>query len=169
MKPFILMVCTGNICRSPMAAALLNAQARAVGDEETYRIESAGTWGVNGQPASSNAQLTMQKRGLSLDGHSARTVTPELLQQADLILVMTRSHRDALATEFPGTRRKLHLMSELSGLEYDISDPYGHSLQTYETCAADLATLIERGYWQISDWLEATPRAPSIQSQDNSY
>lgn len=169
MKPFILFVCTGNICRSPMAAALLTAHARAYGDGDKYRIESAGTWGVNGQPASGDAQLTMQKRGLSLDGHIARTVTPELVEKADLIIVMTRSHRDALTSEFPGTRRKLHLMSELGGLEYDISDPYGHSLQTYETCAADLTTLIERGYLQISDWLGPVQDAPpSNQTQTNS-
>lgn len=161
MKPFILFVCTGNICRSPMAAALLRAHAHMLGDGDKYRIESAGTWGVNGQPASSNAQLTMQERGLSLDGHIARTVTRELVEQADLIIVMTRSHRDALSSEFPTTRRKLHLMSELGGLEYDISDPYGHSLQTYETCADDLTSLIERGYSQISDWLGPIPGASS--------
>jgi protein-tyrosine phosphatase len=170
MKPFILFVCTGNICRSPMAAALLSAHARACGDGDKYRIESAGTWGVNGQPASSNAQLTMQKRGLSLDGHIARTVTPELVEQADLIIVMTKSHRDALASEFPTTRRKLHLMSELGGLEYDISDPYGRSLQTYETCAQDLTMLIERGYLQIPAWLGLVQDAtPSNQTQSKSH
>lgn len=160
MQPFILFVCTGNICRSPMAVALMQAQARARGDDEKYRIESAGTWGVDGQPASTNAQLVMQKRGLSLDQHIARTVSPELVEQADLILVMTRSHRDALAAEFPGARRKLHIMSELGGLEYDISDPYGHSLETYETCAADLETLTVDGYPRIAGWLDSLQDAP---------
>ena len=138
-----------------MAAALLRALAQAQGDGDRYRIESAGTWGVTGAPASDNAQLTMQKRGLSLDGHSARTVSAELMHDANLILVMTRSHRDALAAEFPDTRRKTHLFSELNGLEYDISDPYGRSLQTYETCADDLGALLERGYPRIADWLAA--------------
>lgn len=160
MKPFILFVCTGNICRSPMAAAILGAKARTVGDGDKYRIESAGTWGMDGQPASANAQLTMQKSGLTLDQHIARTVSQDLVEQADLILVMTRSHRDALAAEFPGTRQKLHLMSELDGLEYDISDPYGRSLETYETCAANLATLIEHGYPHIAGWLDSKQNTP---------
>lgn len=161
MKPLILFVCTGNICRSPMAAALFRARAATEGDGDRYRIESAGTRGVNGEPASTNAQLAMQQRGLSLDGHVARTITPELAREADLILVMTRSHRDALAAEFPDIRPKLRLMSELAGMEYDISDPYGRSLQTYETCAADLTTLIEQGYPRIAGWLDGIARAPS--------
>ncbi len=153
-KPLLLIVCTGNICRSPMAAALLGAYAERQGDGERYRIESAGTWCVNGAPASSNAQLTMQARDLSLESHAARTVSPELMRDAALILVMTRSHRDALGAEFPDARRKIHLFSELTGLEYDIADPYGRSLQTYETCADELAALIERGYPRIAEWIE---------------
>jgi|SRR5581483_2075381 protein-tyrosine phosphatase len=158
MRTFILFVCTGNICRSPMAVALFRAHAAEHGDGERFRVESAGTWGVDGAPASANAQLVLQKRGLSLAGHVARTVSPELIEQADLVIVMTRSHRDALAAEFPQARSKLHLMSEFAGLEYDISDPYGQSLAAYEMCAADLEQLIKRGYARIPIWLEGTPQ-----------
>ncbi|MCG3140150.1 MAG: Protein-arginine-phosphatase [Anaerolineae bacterium] len=159
-KPLLLIVCTGNICRSPMAVALLRAYAAQQGDAERYRIESAGTWCVNGVPASSDAQLTMQRRGLTLEGHAARTVSPELMREAAVILVMTRSHRDALGAEFPDARRKIHLFSELNGLEYDIADPYGRSLQTYETCADDLTALIERGYPRLVEWMEQRQPTP---------
>ena len=158
MPAIILFVCTGNICRSPMAATLLRAKVAAQGDSDKYQIESAGTWGVNGQPASPNAQLVMQKRGLSLDGHIARTVSQDIINRADLIIVMTRSHRDALNAEFPGIRRKVHLMSELFGLEYDISDPYGKSIEAYEICATDLSDMIDRGYDRIQVWLVNAPQ-----------
>ncbi len=134
-----------------MAAALLRAYAEQRGD--ALRVESAGTWGVEGEPASPLAQEVIAGRGLTLDGHVARTVTLELLLEADLIVVMTRSHRDALAAEFPEIRPKLHLMSELGGMQYDIADPYGRPLSAYETCATDLEQLIQRGYEQLQQWL----------------
>jgi len=161
VKPnFVLFVCTGNICRSPMAAALFRAQTIKHGEADRYRVESAGTWGVDGQPASRHAQAVMLQRGLSLENHTARTVTPDLIREADLIIVMTRSHRDALAAEFPGARPKLRMLSEFCGLEYDISDPYGHSLDVYATCAADFERLIERGYARAANWLNNSAAHP---------
>ncbi|MCC7163165.1 MAG: low molecular weight protein arginine phosphatase [Anaerolineae bacterium] len=147
----ILFVCTGNICRSPMAAALFQAHAARAGD--TFQVESAGTWGVDGEPAALHAIEVMQARGLSLAGHIARTVTREILERADLVLVMTRSHRDALAAEFPAARSRIRLMSQLNGIEYDIADPYGKPRSAYEMCANDLDHLFDRGYTEILRWL----------------
>lgn len=153
MTPLVLFVCTANICRSPMAAALLLAHAEKHGQPTAFRVESAGTWGIEGQPASTNTQRVLSQRGLSLEGHHARTVTQDLLTGASVIIVMTRDHKHALAAEFPSIRQKLHLMSELAGLEYDISDPYGGPLEGFELCANDMAALIEWGYPRLQEWL----------------
>ncbi len=123
MTQQVLVVCTGNVCRSPMASALLAAQAEKSGDSKLYKFTSAGTWALEGQPASANAQVVMQRRGLSLSAHRGRMVTRALIDESDLILVMTLNHRDSLCAEFPHARRKIHLLSELVGLQYDISDP----------------------------------------------
>ncbi len=155
MTQQVLIVCTGNICRSPMAAALLAAQAAKAGEKELYSFSSAGTWARDGQPASTNAQVVMQRRGLTLAGHRGRTVTRELVDQSDLILVMTQNHRDSLCAEFPYARKKIRLLSELAGLQYDISDPYGSAVEEYETCAAGLAHLVEKGYPHLVDLLVA--------------
>lgn len=157
--PTVLFICTGNICRSPMAAALFRARAEKMGD--AVRTESAGTWGVDGQPASPFATDVLAGRGVSLEGHIARTVTREMLEHADLVIVMTRGHRDALLAEFPFARPKIRLMSQLNDLEYDIADPYGRPREAYEMCARDLEELLERGYPQIMQWLALTRTSPA--------
>lgn len=142
-----------------MAAALFRAEAEKRGEPTRFQVESAGTWGVDGSPAVPFAQKVMAARGLSLAGHVARTISRETVDHTDVILVMTQSHREALATEFPQARRKIHLLSELAGLEYDISDPYGRSLEAYEQCADQLAQLIEQGYMRIAQWLTQDAQA----------
>lgn len=141
-----------------MAAALFQARAERAG----IRVESAGTWGVDGQPASALAREVMAARAISLDGHVARTVTREILEAADLVIVMARNHRDALNAEFPFARHKIHLLSQVNGMEYDIADPYGKSREAYEMCVSDLEGLIANGYSRIMEWLAATAKQTNV-------
>jgi protein-tyrosine-phosphatase len=162
MTHIIYFVCTGNICRSPMAAGLFNARAKDVGEHHEFTAESAGTWGVEGEPASAYAIQMMQERHIDILAHRGKRFTREMMERASVVMVMTLSHRDALYAEFPKFRSKVHMMSELNGRMYNINDPYGGSLDEYSYCAQELEKLIETGYEKIKTW--AGGNNPSLNS-----
>jgi protein-tyrosine-phosphatase len=145
----ILLVCTGNICRSPLAAALLE---RALGERaaEGIRVSSAGTGAWDGAPVSEGAYLVGLERGLDLSGHRARLLTRELVEQADLILTMARHHR-ARVDELGGEGR-VFVLGEYAGREGDeaeVSDPFGGDLNVYRDTCSELEALLQAAVERI--------------------
>lgn len=139
----ILLVCTGNICRSPLAAALLQ---RALTDRgiEGMEVSSAGTGAWDGAPVSEGAYLVGLERGLDLSAHRARLLTRELVEEADLVLTMARHHR-ARVDELGGEGR-VFVLGEYAGREGDeaeVSDPFGGDLEVYRDTCVELEALIE--------------------------
>lgn len=156
--PRILCVCTGNLCRSPMAAALLRARLNRDETRQDWQVESAGTWATEGRPASAYAVEEMARRGLDLSAHRARPVTPELVAGADLVLVMEKGHAAALRAAFPDHASKVYLISEMVGRHYDIRDPYGGTREEYAAIAGELEALIGVGYERIVALVEEMGR-----------
>jgi protein-tyrosine-phosphatase len=133
-----------------MAEALFRARLQEIeADWRSWRIESAGTWAVPGQPASLDAQLTMQKRGLDISQHRSRPVSAQLLAGFQLILTMEPGHKEGLQVEFPGFSSHIYLLSEMNGEFVTIRDPYGSSLQTYETAANEIDRRLINGMDRI--------------------
>lgn len=126
----VLFVCTGNTCRSPMAAALFNKIA--VERNLDVRIESAGLFAHDGDPASTEAIIAMKKYGIDLLGHHAQTINTELLEKSDLILTMTAAHKMVIE---PSAQGKTYTLCEYAGMDGDIPDPYGGDVAEYEECA----------------------------------
>ena len=138
MIQHVLFVCTGNICRSPLATSLLERALKERGLEVT--VTSAGTGAWDGAPASEGAYLVGLERGLDLSGHRARLLTRELVEKADLILTMARHHR-ARVDELGGEGR-VFVLGEYAGRGGDeVSDPFGGDLGVYRDTCQELEAL----------------------------
>jgi protein-tyrosine phosphatase len=132
-----------------MAEGLLRDQLAQQGLDTRCRVDSAGVWAVDDHPASENAVAVMAERGIDITDHVAHTLTAHDVTEADLILVMTRQHAQAIRNTWPQYHWKVHLLSEMVGRRKDVRDPYGGPIQEYRTCADTLSDYIERGLDRI--------------------
>lgn len=146
----ILFVCTANICRSPMAAALFRARLQKERpDWQNWRINSAGTWAMDGQSAAPYSQQVMAERGLDISDHRARTVTRGMLARHDLILTMEPGQKEALQVEFPERASRVFMLSEMVGTMDPVKDPYGGPLEGYQKTSDVLDRLFANGIQRI--------------------
>ncbi len=147
----VLFVCTGNVCRSPMAEGLFR---RAVQGRDEYRILSAGLGAVEGQPPSDFAVKAMAELGIDISSFRSRPLTVELIKQADYIFGMTHGHVEGVIAMHPPAAEKTFLLREfdetLESFEKDIPDPIGGSYQVYAACRDQ----IEQGIASALKFLE---------------
>ena len=142
----IMFVCTGNTCRSPMAAGLLQSQAArklrckpAELQDRGLEVFSSGTMGMVGSPACVNAIEAVAELGADISEHVSQGLNAENIRRADHIVAMTRSHMEAILRLGPDAKNKTNCLDEAG----DIGDPIGLDLQGYRECASRLAELID--------------------------
>jgi protein-tyrosine-phosphatase len=139
----LLYVCTGNTCRSPLARAITERLIAERGWTHVS-VESAGTAGAAGAPASENAVLVARDFGLSLDEHRSKELTPELLDWADLVLVMTPSQFEMVARL--GLASKVALATDFlegPGAGQAVRDPFGGDIEAYRETGEQLQRAAE--------------------------
>ena len=139
----ILVVCVGNICRSPMAEALLRRELRG---QSEFTVESAGLGALVGHPASEHSVDLMAEMGEDITMHRARQIHPDMVRDADLVLVMETGHKRAIDDADPTARGKVHRLGEWQGI--DIDDPYRRPREAFADALEDIkigvASWVER-------------------------
>ena len=164
-----LVVCTGNICRSPLGEAFLR---RGLAADGAHEVASAGTDARDGDPAMEGSLVAGAERGVDLAAHRARRLTVGQVRDADLVLAMERHHRDAILRAAPDASERTYTLKELvllletdgaaagplparlaaaaarrgdvAGADLDVADPYGEALDAYRDTADEIATWTDR-------------------------
>ena len=142
-----VMVCTGNTCRSPMAEALLKKRLADhlqvpidALEDHGYMVMSAGVAAAPGGRSANEAVMVMRERGLDVSQHESQPLTDRLVRFADVIITMTRGHREAIVQNWPEAASRVHVLSRGRS---DVADPIGGPLDLYRRCADQIDELLE--------------------------
>jgi len=139
----ILIVCVGNICRSPMAEALLKSTLST--KPNVYQVSSAGIGALVGHPADNKAKQLMIEKGIDISGHRADQLNEDMIRKADIILVMESAHKQAIEAKQPSAKGKVFRLGEWG--DFDIPDPYQRDSIIFES----VLRLIDLG---VNQWLK---------------
>lgn len=161
----IIFVCTGNTCRSPMAEALMQKRIAerlqcSIKELEDHNVMvmSAGIAAMSGGRASPESVELMQERGIDISTHESQPLSERLVRFADLILTMTRGHREAIVSQWPGVAPRTKVVCRDNA---DVSDPIGGPIERYRRCAEQIDS-------QLAGWVDEIDLSsiPKIVSND---
>jgi len=152
----ILFVCTGNTCRSAMAEGIFKKMLIESAEvDNRFNIISAGISALQGISPTPEAIKVMAEQDIDISRHKATRVQEDLVKKADLILVMSNTHKDHIITKFTFAQDKIHLIKEFAQIgefisiqknseNYEIVDPLGRTIEFYRIVAKELKINLEK-------------------------
>lgn len=145
----VYFVCTGNTCRSPMAAAILHSK-----NLNKVEVRSAGIYATDGVPMSMNAQAVLQEMNLSTE-HASKHFSQEDAEWADVILTMTNNHKQTIVQLFPEAANKTFTLTEFIDKPQlgDVVDPYGGNVTIYKNTFNQLQQYIDEAIIRMREEL----------------
>lgn len=161
MPDTVLVVCTANICRSPMAAGLLQHALSAQPEPlRSVKVESAGVAARHGERVSENSVLALRKVGIDISQHTSRPVTQEMLNRSAVVICMTESHRAMIQLQASPPPKHIHLFREFmpDGADKEIPDPFGGPLRIYEMSRDEMVEAIPSLVEYLKTRLTSKPR-----------
>ena len=142
----LLVVCTANVCRSPLVAALIQHRLAEGGLGSEIHVESAGVHALTGAEIDPVVLNLLRGLGIEPAEHRATPVVESALVTADLVLVMEEAHRQALFYRLPAALPKIFMLSEVAGRYEDVRDPHGQELAAYQATLDHVTELLSAGW-----------------------
>lgn len=149
----ILLVCTANQIRSPIAEVFLKDYLQRMAPEIKWTIQSAGVRAQTGISASNTVIDLLKKRKFDISNHKSQPINRQLIENFELILTMEAFHKEALQTEFPDIKTRLYMLSEMSNLRINVQDPVGKKLEEYLRCVNEIDQWVLNGIPRILEIL----------------
>jgi protein-tyrosine phosphatase len=142
----LIFVCTGNTCRSPMAEAIY----KNLDKESDINVISRGLVVLFGEPINPKAEVVLRKHDLEINNHISKGLKESEIDENTLILTMTEAHKKRIMESFPDAKN-VYTIKEYAGESGDVLDPYGGSLVEYEECYIELARLVKKTVYKLSE------------------
>lgn len=151
----LMFICTGNICRSAMAHVMLEKRAKE--ENKNIQVYSCGVFADNGdRPTEEAISVLATIYDVDLSKHRATNIANSPIEEMDVILCATTSHKNNVLNRYPELKEKVFTMKEYVGYpenDLDINDPWGCSYETYRKCAREIADVIEKIVFNIKSSL----------------
>ena len=141
----IMFICTGNICRSAMAHVMLEDKAKK--QNKDIEVYSCGVYAQNGDIPTDEAIETMEEYQIDLKKHRATNIRSSKIEDMDIILCATTSHKNNVINMYPNVKEKVYTMKEYAGYDkndMDIKDPWGYGIEVYRKCATEIEDCIDK-------------------------